>query len=168
MGQQQLLLLVLGIVVVGLAVTSGIQAFGEMQRRAVADQHTQEAVAMAAELIAWWKKPVAMGGGGRTADFSSLTLEDLGYPVTQAVGSRTTYDVNGYRRSLYRDDSAMPRIHLHPNPWRQVGNTNVEVGVWGPDPACIVHRVGRYSTATNGWNYNGQTLANPDPSLCSW
>ena len=34
MGQQQLLLLVLGIVIVGLAVVVGIQAFGENQKKA--------------------------------------------------------------------------------------------------------------------------------------
>src|SRR5690554_5459445 len=37
MGQQQLLLLVLGIVIVGLAVVVGIQAFGENQKKANSD-----------------------------------------------------------------------------------------------------------------------------------
>ena len=40
MGQQQLLLLVLGIVIVGLAVVVGIQAFSENQRKANADAMT--------------------------------------------------------------------------------------------------------------------------------
>ena len=38
MGQQQLLLLVLTVVVVGLSIASGIEAFGENQRKARQDQ----------------------------------------------------------------------------------------------------------------------------------
>jgi hypothetical protein len=168
MGQQQLLLLVLGIVIVGLAVVVGIEAFEENQHKAEIDRHTLAAVSMATEVIAWWQKPAALGGGGQTTDFSTLSLERLGYPVTSSNATRTTYDDGGYRRSLYRDNASMPRIHIHPNPWNVAGNTLIEVGVWGPHPECIVQRVGRVRETGSGWTFDGQTLANPDADRCTW
>ena len=84
MGQQQLLLLVLGIVIVGLAVVVGIQAFGENQKKANADALVNDAIRIASDAQAWKLKPAAFGGGGdlQTAtDFSGLTFQQLGYEV---------------------------------------------------------------------------------------
>ena len=47
MGQQQLLLLVLGIVIVGLAVVVGIQAFSENQKKSNADALVNDAIRIA-------------------------------------------------------------------------------------------------------------------------
>lgn len=79
MGQQQLLLLVLGIVIVGLAVVVGIQAFDENMKKANADALTNDAVRIASEAQAWKLKPAAFGGGAAVANFTGLTLEALGY-----------------------------------------------------------------------------------------
>ena len=49
MGQQQLLLLVLGIVIVGLAVVVGIQAFSENQKQSNADMMVNDAIRAQAE-----------------------------------------------------------------------------------------------------------------------
>ena len=64
MGQQQLLLLVLGVVIVGLAVVVGIQAFGENQTKANADAMVNDGVRIASDAQAWKLKPQAFGGGG--------------------------------------------------------------------------------------------------------
>ena len=64
MGQQQLLLLVLGIVIVGLAVVVGIQAFGENQRKSSADAMINDGVRIASDTQAWSLKPTAFGGPG--------------------------------------------------------------------------------------------------------
>ncbi len=86
MGQQQLLLLVLGIVIVGLAVVVGIQAFGENQKKANADAMVNDGVRLASDAQAWALKPTAFGGGngdfkkGDTATF--VTLADLGYATS--------------------------------------------------------------------------------------
>ena len=53
MGQQQLLLLVLGIVIVGLAVVVGIQAFGENQRKANNDALINDGIRIASDAQAW-------------------------------------------------------------------------------------------------------------------
>ena len=77
MGQQQLLLLVLGIVIVGLAVVVGIQAFGENQKKANADALVNDGVRIASDIQAWILKPAAFGGGN--GDFTGLEFGSLGY-----------------------------------------------------------------------------------------
>ena len=99
MGQQQLLLLVLGIVIVGLAVVVGIQAFGENQAKANADALVNDGVRIASDAQAWALKPQAFGGGANNADnglalFENLTLAQLGYddPYSNLNG---VWDVSG-------------------------------------------------------------------------
>lgn len=64
MGQQQLLLLVLGIVIVGLAVVAGINAFSENQEKSQKDAIVNEGMRIATDIQAWRLKPDAFGGGG--------------------------------------------------------------------------------------------------------
>lgn len=102
MGQQQLLLLVLGIVIVGLAVVVGIQAFSENQKKANADALVMTAMRIASDAQSWLRKPSQFGGasldtnGDRRTNFSGLSteisLQGLGYPVN---GSSQYSDVNG-------------------------------------------------------------------------
>jgi type II secretory pathway pseudopilin PulG len=86
MGQQQLLLLVLGIVIVGLAVVVGIQAFSENQKKANADALVNDAIRIASDAQAWMLKPTAFGGGSNscasTCDWTNATFPQLGYPVS--------------------------------------------------------------------------------------
>lgn len=100
MGQQQLLLLVLGIVIVGLAVVVGIQAFSENQKKANADALVMTSMRIATEAQAWLRKPAAFGGavsanGVRPIDFTGLTvdLQMLGFP-TEAT-TNTYCEING-------------------------------------------------------------------------
>ena len=77
MGQQQLLLLVLGIVIVGLAVVVGIQAFSENQQKSEIDTRTSELVDIATKIQAWSLKPTTLDGGG--GSFNGVTFNDVGY-----------------------------------------------------------------------------------------
>jgi hypothetical protein len=63
MGQQQLLLLVLGIVIVGIAVVAGIQAFSEGKDKADRDAMVTDAMRVISDIQAWKLKPAAFGGG---------------------------------------------------------------------------------------------------------
>jgi hypothetical protein len=83
MGQQQLLLLVLGIVIVGLAVVVGIQAFGENQKKSNADALVNDVVRIASDAQAWALKPAAFGGGANS--FTGLDFGDLGYVATGGI-----------------------------------------------------------------------------------
>jgi hypothetical protein len=101
MGQQQLLLLVLGIVIVGLAVVVGIQAFSENQKKANADALVNDAIRIASDAQAWKLKPGACGGGASVGGWTGMTLGQIGYEVgdndsTPAVAGGTEYEnLNG-------------------------------------------------------------------------
>ena len=88
MGQQQLLLLVVGIVIVGLAVVVGIQAFGENQKKANADALVNDGVRIAADAQVWALKPQAFGGGD--GDFEGVTFDHLGYGASGGVYENLT------------------------------------------------------------------------------
>ena len=96
MGQQQLLLLVLGIVIVGLAVVVGIQAFGENQSKSNLDAMTNDGIRMASDAQAWALKPQAFGGGegnfcsnsdAASTDDVQVTLALLGVDATNVNGT---------------------------------------------------------------------------------
>jgi hypothetical protein len=81
MGQQQLLLLVLATVIVGLATVAGIQAFDQGQTRANLDANTQTAVKIASDAQAKIKEPSQFGGydNDLSKAAGSMTLDELGY-----------------------------------------------------------------------------------------
>ena len=92
MGQQQLLLLVLGLVIVGLAVVVGIQAFGENKAKNNLDLMTQDAVRLATAVQAWKMKSAAVGGGASETDFVKATFAQLGVEPRTGTGANATYE----------------------------------------------------------------------------
>ena len=94
MGQQQLLLLVLGIVIVGIAVVAGIQAFSEGKAKAQQDAAVSDAMRIISDVQAWMLKPAAFGGGeGSTAQ---VNFKTLGYPTDALTAQNLTYTtING-------------------------------------------------------------------------
>ncbi|PSQ67621.1 MAG: hypothetical protein BRD25_01310 [Bacteroidetes bacterium QH_1_61_8] len=62
MGQQQLLLLVLSTVIVGLATVAGIQAFSEGQTQATQDALTQRGISIGQDIAAELGRPNQLGG----------------------------------------------------------------------------------------------------------
>jgi hypothetical protein len=98
MGQQQLLLLVLGIVIVGLAVVVGINAFGENQKRANADALVNDGLRIASDIQAWALKPEQFGGAGGWSTTmpvgeTGFFAEEIGYTDVNTAGEYT--NVNG-------------------------------------------------------------------------
>jgi hypothetical protein len=82
MGQQQLLLLVLGIMVVAIAIVVGIFAFQTNLKKANADALVSDAVRIANLAQAWKLKPAALGGQPTDnkispEDFRGFSLEAL-------------------------------------------------------------------------------------------
>ena len=71
MGQQQLLLIVLGTIIVGVAVVVGINMFTTGAINAERDALLQDVNNIASSAAAYWRKPAALGGGAR--DFSGIT-----------------------------------------------------------------------------------------------
>lgn len=78
MGQQQLLLIILGVIVVGIAVAVGITMFTDNAVNANRDAVTNDLVNLAARAQQFYRRPTALGGGGNsfvglTADVAGLT-----------------------------------------------------------------------------------------------
>ncbi len=64
MGQQQLLLIVLGVIVVGIAVVVGINLFNANAESSTQDSIVSQGTNIGAMAQQYYKKPTAMGGGG--------------------------------------------------------------------------------------------------------
>lgn len=153
MGQQQLLLLVLGIVIVGLAVVVGIQAFGENQKKANSDAIVNDAVRIASDAQAWKLKPAAFGGGSDATGMLTFQLQQVGYKVNS----------DGDYENLNGDFSTTPAADKLSISGTNTDNDNgVKVVVYGTSPECIATAVGTAAavpadpakpalcTATNG------------------
>ncbi len=64
MGQQQLLLIVLGVIIVGIAVVVGINLFNASAEESTKDTLVSEGTNLGALAQQYFKKPSEMGGGG--------------------------------------------------------------------------------------------------------
>lgn len=66
MGQQQLLLIVLGVIIVGIAVVVGINVFTASSTQANRDAIIADLTNLASLAQQYYRKPTALGGGGNT------------------------------------------------------------------------------------------------------
>ena len=85
MGQQQLLLLVLSAIIVGVSIVIGINMFSSSARQANQDAVMQDCFHFAARAQEWFRKPTAMAGGNRSFAgifFSTLNLDSLNENVS--------------------------------------------------------------------------------------
>jgi hypothetical protein len=72
MGQQQLLLIVLGVIIVGIAVVVGINLFTTGAEESTKDTIVSEGTNLGALAQQYFKKPTEMGGGGN--DFTNFQI----------------------------------------------------------------------------------------------
>lgn len=113
MGQQQLLLLVLSTVIVGLATVAGIQAFSENQEQATQDALVQRGLTIASDIKAAVNKPAQLGG---PSSFNAASVADAagfdeaddsgnGIPA-EGAGSGATCDIKNVSGNNPDDFSA--------------------------------------------------------------
>ena len=109
MGQQQLLLLVLSTVIVGLATVAGIQAFDEGQSQATQDALTQRGLTIGTDITAALNQPSQLGGVSLSSDkeqiaaAAGLTANDGSSEDTEAgtgipapgAGNNADCDITG-------------------------------------------------------------------------
>lgn len=72
MGQQQLLLIVLGVIIVGIAIAVGINMFVSASEDANRDAVTSDLSHLASKAQQYYRKPTTMGGGN--GDFNNFQL----------------------------------------------------------------------------------------------
>lgn len=78
MGQQQLLLLVVTTVIVGLALIIGVEVFGSSMAKANEDSVRKDIIEISSRLQQYYRTPQELGGGGYNFA-SSLTFNNIGY-----------------------------------------------------------------------------------------
>ncbi len=76
MGQQQILLIVLGAIIVGIATVVGINMFNESAANANLDAVSNDLLNLASRAQQYYRKPTSMGGGGKS--FTGLTADAAG------------------------------------------------------------------------------------------
>ena len=85
MGQQQLLLAILSVILVGTAVLVGINLFTAWAGQSNLDAVINDVLRFGESAQQFYVKPVAMGGGGRS--FRQITIGDITPKSTNANGS---------------------------------------------------------------------------------
>lgn len=95
MGQQQLLLVILVTIIVGIATVVAINTFSSAADSANLDAVRQDLAQIASSSQAYYIKPTMLGGGGNT--FTGLTFNSITFPSdsVSSGGATTAYNANG-------------------------------------------------------------------------
>ena len=141
MGSQQLLLLVLGVIVVGVATVAGLAAYSEGQNKARLDAATTDAMRIVADVQAWKHRPFVSGGASTPApNFAGVSLKGLGYPVTSTAATTPYKTANGCYTLRGADTEAVLTVYA------DTAGTCAK-------PAATVHVTG-VSADHVRWDYN--------------
>jgi len=94
MGQQQLLLVILVTIIVGIVTVVAINTFGSSAENANRDAVRNDIAAIATSAQAWYIKPDMLGGGGNT--FTGISFTDFGFSAsTVSEDGLTATNLNG-------------------------------------------------------------------------
>ena len=85
MGQTQLLMIVLAVIIVGIAVAVGISQLGESALAGNRDAVALDCQTVISKAQGWYRKPVSLGGGGNS--ITGFTLQKTGVDSTNANGT---------------------------------------------------------------------------------
>lgn len=75
MGQQQLLLVILSMIIIGIAVAVGVSLFRDSAINSARDAVVTDLNALAGRAQAYYRRPTIIGGGG--SSFAGITIGDL-------------------------------------------------------------------------------------------
>ena len=104
MGQQQLLLIVLGVIIVGVAVVVGIQMFSESAESANIDAVSTELLNYASAAQQYYAKPTGMGGGGKDFTGYSLASDSTDNATYVATVAAQTVTITGTCLTAQKSD----------------------------------------------------------------
>lgn len=91
MGQQQLLLIILGVIVVGIAVAVGITMFSDSAINANRDALSNDLVNLASRAQQFYRRPTSLGGGGNS--FALLTTTAITLLTNKPSNANGTYSI---------------------------------------------------------------------------
>ncbi len=130
MGQQQLLLIILSVIVVGIAVTLGIMMFSDSAIDDNRDGITNDLSNLASRAHEYYRRPSYLGGGGNS--FSGLTADAAGlakltntprndngvYTVASAgtgTGINANVELLGVGNETYGGSYVAVRVRVYPD-----------------------------------------------------
>ncbi len=93
MGQQQLLLVILVTIIVGVATVVAINVFGTSAINANKDAVRQDMLTIGSQAQGWYMKPTMMGGGG--GSFQNITFDNMGFGYSQKISPTEVKNANG-------------------------------------------------------------------------
>jgi len=127
MGQQQLLLIVLGVIIVGIAIAVGINMFVSNAANANRDAVISDLNNLAAQAQQYWRKPTEMGGGNQSFNGLKYNARDTAnanghyYWGTSPSGTNElTTAVSGVTTTLYLIGVGKEKGHDNTNPVKVV------------------------------------------------
>ena len=129
MGQQQLLLIVLGVIIVGIAVVVGINVFTASSTNANRDAVISDLTTLAAMSQQYYRKPIAMGGGGNTFnggdgwDIPNSLASTANGSYSETVAAKTVTLV-GIGNEIGNDGSDSVKVTMVVEP-NQIGSTTI-------------------------------------------
>jgi len=129
-GQQQLMLIILSVIVVGIAVTLGITMFSDSSIDANRDALTNDLTNLASRAHQYYRRPSYLGGGGNS--FAGLTADAAGirrltntpkndngtYSIASAgtgVGLNANVELLGVGNELYDGSLVSMRVRVYPD-----------------------------------------------------
>jgi Tfp pilus assembly protein PilE len=95
MGQQQLLLVILVTIIVGIATVVAINTFGSAADSANIDAVRQDVATIAASAQGYYMKPAMLGGGGRTFDAGDSDDDNTGITFNDIAFASNGIDADG-------------------------------------------------------------------------
>jgi hypothetical protein len=136
MGQQQLLLIILGVIIVGIAIAVSIVMFRDSGVSSNRDALRTDLLLLASKAKHYYKRPISMGGGGYS--FSGLTPDAAGmlklvttqFSDSNANGDYTITSVSSDGKTII---------------FRGVGNIQLDDGT-RPTVDCTVTTIGQTMT----------------------
>lgn len=114
MGQQQLLLIVLGVIIVGIAVVVGINVFTASSSQANRDAVISDMTNLAAMAQQYYRKPGALGGGGNTFTGWSIptNLQSTANGSYSETVSAQSVSIDGVGNEVGQDGSDSVRVTM--------------------------------------------------------
>ncbi len=120
MGQQQLLLIILGVIIVGIAIAVGVAQFGAQSTQSNKDGVTSSLINIASNAYQYKIRPATMGGGGNAyTNFtipSKMVTDDngtyaLGTVSSNSIQLKGTSSINtAWVATLTSDDTGKTSI----------------------------------------------------------
>jgi type II secretory pathway pseudopilin PulG len=142
MGQQQLLLVILVTIIVGIATVVAINTFGTAADQANIDAATNDVATLASAAQGYYMRPGMLGGGGRTFDGSGsgqsdgISFDGLAFPATGISADSSTAENENGRYILAPVDAQSFEIQAHPSSCEGYTPGTAAEGVLTPGSNC--------------------------------